>query len=586
MKYTLNIVRAARSSALVVGCYSILSLLLLVAAGTAHAATAPMAQLPPRLAGLAAEAPIEVLSSPDQRPLGFRSDERQALHAAKLFAPLAALHRRERPLKLLTAALARTGWEVQAEYHGKVVALVEENIGARVTHFYTGPQALNPPNLRFFPAFGKWFVLLPASVLFLLVFFDPARPFRLLFLDGLWIIAWLVSYLLFDHGHLVASVWLFYPPLLYLFVRLGVVGGVFGRRRVSILPRSKAPLAGFLSTRTLCCGLLLMVVARETFAFVQTASFDVAYASLTGAYRLVHGLPIYYASTSHFDTYGPLTYLAYVPFLKVFGFSGFWDQLPAARAAAIGFDLLTYPVLFALGRRLLPGREGTRLGLVLCWAFAACPFTLFALQSHTNDGLAALIGALALLAYASPVGSGALLACATAAKIFPAALGPLFAAPRQRGWKGAATFCSTFVLVVAAFFMSFTPPGGLGITLRHILGFQAARTDVYSPWALYPSLKPLQDVVLVLTAAFCFYTAFVPRVRTLSQSAALAAACTIAVEICLRHWFFLYADWFMPFLLVGLLGRETAGSGNTAGGDGAREQNQQARSRGERVAVT
>ena len=44
----------------------------------------------------------------------------------------------------------------------------------------------------------------------------------------------------------------------------------------------------------------------------------------------------------------------------------------------------------------------------------------------------------ALVALKSPAFSGGLLGLATAAKFSPAGLLPLLAAPRQRGWKGAA----------------------------------------------------------------------------------------------------------------------------------------------------
>ena len=67
------------------------------------------------------------------------------------------------------------------------------------------------------------------------------------------------------------------------------------------------------------------------------------------------------ASNPHGDTYGPVAYLAYVPAVAVFGWSGKWDDLPAAHAAAILFDLLTLLGLFVLGRRL----GGMRLAATL-----------------------------------------------------------------------------------------------------------------------------------------------------------------------------------------------------------------------------
>jgi hypothetical protein len=40
------------------------------------------------------------------------------------------------------------------------------------------------------------------------------------------------------------------------------------------------------------------------------------------------------------DTYGPVSYLAYVPAVAIFDWSGRWDSLPAAHATSIAFDLL------------------------------------------------------------------------------------------------------------------------------------------------------------------------------------------------------------------------------------------------------
>lgn len=43
--------------------------------------------------------------------------------------------------------------------------------------------------------------------------------------------------------------------------------------------------------------------------------------------------------------------------------------------------------------------------------------------------------------------------------------------------------------------------------------------------------------------------AFVPRRRSLTQVAALAAAVMIAVEPTAEHWFYLYIPWFVGLAL-------------------------------------
>ena len=50
------------------------------------------------------------------------------------------------------------------------------------------------------------------------------------------------------------------------------------------------------------------------------------------------GAPLYGAfppDNPHGDTYGPALYAAYVPFEQLFPWSGAWDDLPAAHAAAV-----------------------------------------------------------------------------------------------------------------------------------------------------------------------------------------------------------------------------------------------------------
>ena len=59
------------------------------------------------------------------------------------------------------------------------------------------------------------------------------------------------------------------------------------------------------------------------------------------------------------DTYGPVSYEAYVPATALFGWSGKWDTLPAAHATSIAFDLLAVLVLVLVGLRF----GGTRLAV-------------------------------------------------------------------------------------------------------------------------------------------------------------------------------------------------------------------------------
>ena len=82
---------------------------------------------------------------------------------------------------------------------------------------------------------------------------------------------------------------------------------------------------------------------------------DVGYASVVGADRVWHKKPLYVDNDTHGDTYGPINYLAYVPFERALPWKGLWADLPAAHAASIVFDLLTIVGLIALGMMLRAG---------------------------------------------------------------------------------------------------------------------------------------------------------------------------------------------------------------------------------------
>src|SRR5205814_7501264 len=73
-------------------------------------------------------------------------------------------------------------------------------------------------------AFNSPWVVIPLGLLFLLPFFDWRRPFRLLHVDLLMLLAFGVSHVLFNRGTIGWSVPLVYPVLLYLLVRMLMIG--------------------------------------------------------------------------------------------------------------------------------------------------------------------------------------------------------------------------------------------------------------------------------------------------------------------------------------------------------------------------
>jgi hypothetical protein len=385
----------------------------------------------------------------------------------------------------------------------------------------------------------------PFSLLFMVPFLDPRRLRRMAHLDGLAILGFLISWILLTQTKLEAAVWMAYPPLIYLLVRLAMVG--FGRGTVS------GRIAPLLSMRRLIVGLPLIIIARLLLSLLGHQEIDVGYESVIGAYRITHHLPIYYADPNHGDTYGPIAYLAYVPFELVFRWTNSLSNLHAADAAAIFFDFGTMLGLVALGRQLREGREGARLGLILAWGWAACPFSVIGLVVHTNDALVSMLCVFALVAVRYSVMSGGLLGLAAAAKFAPAGLLPLIAAPRQRGLKGALGCTATFAAVVATAVFVWLPPGGLSYFWQRTIGFQIHRFDVFSPWALHASLHPIQTALEVAALLFALAVSFFPRERSMTQVCALAGAVTIAVQLPATHWFYYYIMWFLPFAVVGFV---------------------------------
>jgi uncharacterized membrane protein len=277
-----------------------------------------------------------------------------------------------------------------------------------------------------------------------------------------------------------------------------------------------------------------------------------------GAHKIIHGQGLYdhaffAKDNEHGDTYGPVNYLVYVPFVEAFGFDGTWGDLPAAHAAAITFDLLTLLGLLVLGRRLRAGPEGRGLGVALAYAWAAYPYTLFALDCNTNDSLVAMVVVWALVALRSAPARGVLIGLGAAAKFAPLALAPLFATAGSRHrWRGALVVSVAVAVVVVVAFAPFIPHGGVRALYDRTLGYQTSRPSPFSIWGQHGGLSGLWTVAKALVVAFAVAVAFVPRMKTEVQVAALGAAVLVALQLVVSHWFYLYVVWFAPFVFVAL----------------------------------
>jgi hypothetical protein len=222
----------------------------------------------------------------------------------------------------------------------------------------------------------------------------------------------------------------------------------------------------------------------------------------------------------------------------------------------VAFDLLTLVGLWLLGRRL----RGPRLGWVLAYAWAAFPFTLYAANSNANDGLVAMLLTLALLVARWAPARGAAVALAGLTKFAPLALAPVFATAGPAGAglgrraRGVTLFAVGFLVTAGVVMLPVLVGGDLDTFYERTIEFQRARGSPFSVWGFY-GWDTAQSVVQAAAGAFAVAAAFLPRRRDLIGLAALAAAVVIALQLGVTHWFYLYIVWFLPFVLVALLGR-------------------------------
>jgi hypothetical protein len=436
---------------------------------------------------------------------------------------------------------------------GKEIAqvLIDDSTG-RVLEVWTGFRVAWSMARGYPGAFGRkadaLYIWLPLSLAFVLPFVNPRRPWRLLHLDLVALSAFSVSLAFFDRGNIEASVPLSYPPLVYLLVRMLIAVRRSGDDR--------QPLALLVPASWLAVAIVFLLGFRVGLDLADSNVIDVGYAGVIGAHRLVHGQTLYGAFPSdnqHGDTYGPVVYEAYVPFERLFGWSGRWDDLPAAHAAAIFFDLLAVGLLFLIGRRI----RGPTLGVALAYAWVTYPFTLFALCTNTNDGLVTVLLLAALLVAAQPLARGALAALAGLTKFAPLALAPVLAlvpSPGRSRARTTALFCAGFGLAAVAAMSPVLLHGNLHTFYERTVAFQAHRGSPFSVWGLYGGLDSLQAVVQGAGVGLAVVLALLPRRDDAAGLAAACAAVLIALQLGVTHWFYLYIVWFFPLVMVALLG--------------------------------
>lgn len=523
--------------------------LALVPAACAQAA----ARSPATSGGLAATTPITAAV-----PAPWKVTAPEARAAARRVPKIAA-ELRKNP-KAEVSSLRKDGrWVVQAFTRGKdrrqIIEVYVDPYSGRVTEAWTGPQVAWGMARGYPGAFGRsvnspW-IWVTLCVLFVVPFLDVRRLLRLLHLDLLMLVGFSVSLAFFNDANLGLSVPLSFVPLAYLVARLAYIG----LRRS---PRPAEPLRLLIPWQALALLTLFLVGLRIGLNIIDGNVIDVGYAGVIGADKLAHGREIYGAfpnDNAQGDTYGPLLYLAYVPFELVWPWVGRWNDLPAAHAASGVFDAACVVLLFLIGRRL----RGVELGVVLAYAWVAFPFTIYATNSGTNDALPAALVLAAIYAAGRPFARGAFGMAAGLTKFASLALMPLLASHALR--RGAvarplALFLAGAALVgacAAALVLWRTDPQTFW---DRTIGYQASRDAPFSVWGFYGGgWDVAQKVFQLAVVLFAVGVAFVPRRDDVVGLAALCGAILAGAQLAATYWFYLYLVWAVPLALIAFLGR-------------------------------
>ena len=470
-----------------------------------------------------------------------------------------------------------TAWYMSEDADGEEVveaqAFIADDSG-HIDEVRTGPQVAWSMARGYEGAFGRAFtrlqIWLPLCALFLIPLLCIRRLVSWMTLDLLVLLSFGVSLIWFNRGEIFTSTPLAYPPMLYLAARLTWIGLRSRPAAASAPATGPAPPAvpgppprrpafvGWCPTWLLATFLAITLALRYGLNAFDSNVIDVGYAGVIGARRILDGTTPYGtfpADCASCDTYGPLNYLVYVPFTHFLGWSGSWDDLPAAHGAATLFDVLCVGGMLLLGWRL----SGLKLGMALALAWAAFPFSGYALESNSNDALVSAMLIWGLVLAARPVARGLFLGLATAAKFTPILLLPLWLRhPYPRGGGGRRGPLWVVVglagsAVLTAWVLALDGTKGITAFYDRTIGYQIGRESPFSIWGQYPGLRPLQ---IALTALVCLAALALirwPRRLDLRSMAALSGALMIGLQLTLTHWFYLYIPWFLPFALLALL---------------------------------
>jgi hypothetical protein len=474
---------------------------------------------------------------------------------------------------------------------GEVARVKVDDPSGTVSQAFTGAQvawgmARGGPGAFGGQKINNHWIWLGFCAVFFLGLADLRRLGSLRNVDLLALLFFTASLWYFNRGDIFTSVPLAYPPLVYLLGR-SIWVGIHGRGTATrplwpvwVLVAATVFLAGF----------------RVGLNVEASNVIDVGYAGPIGAERIVteHQAPYGHfpiegtlkpcgpadaegeireriqtngrceSANPQADTYGPVSYEAYIPGYLVFGWSGRWDSLPAAHATAILFDLLCIVGLALVGLRF----GGPRLGATLAFAWTAYPFTQYVSNSNTNDSILPAFLIFGFLFVSSAFKRGLFAALSSWTKFASLIVAPLWLTypswPEAVRRRSAAFFVGGFALAtVLAFSILLLEPNFFHAVKVFYLRTIKSQVDRTSPFSLWdwrqyhakgiPDLHRVQQALQVLLVIGALVVAFLPRRKSPLQLAAFTAALLIGFELVLTHWFYLYIPWFFPFVAIALL---------------------------------
>jgi hypothetical protein len=492
-----------------------------------------------------------------------------------------------------TATYVGGVWTIGVYYKpaGEIATGKVNDADGSVTEAWTGPQVAWGM-ARGGTGFGgatinSYSTWLAFCAVFLLVLVDWRRPFTVRTLDLFALLSLSASLWFFNRGNIFAAMPLVYPVFAWLIVRCVWIAH---RDR----PSRGSPVW---PTWVIVAATLVMVVVRVDITAHHSNVIDVGLSGVIGADRIANFQSPYgtfpteqgrppcgpadsngeirdhiqtngrcEAADALGDTYGPVSYWAYLPAFVVYGWSGLWDSLPTAHATTILWDLIAIAGMWMVGLRF----GGPRLGAILAFAWAAWPFTQYAASSNTNDliGPAVLVWGFYFLT--SPFKRGAFAALSAWTKFATLVVIPLWSAyPDARPFRPRLRFVWGFLVATAAAFaillLDPSPLHAVRVFYDHTFGYQFSRSSPFSiwDWRQYhakgiPDLRWVQRVLYGLLIAGAVVLAWWPRRRSPLRMAAYTGALLVGFESVLTHWSWLYLPWFFPFVAFALLSTRTA----------------------------